>query len=86
MAMVKNSSGKSPQFIWAASWKTKPTKIRNSFFVVIDRTFARAQHLDNLSPVYAYGGFEVRNGDYENRRPVVLIYLDKKNMVGKVEK
>lgn len=76
--MKNNFRGKQHEIIWAASWKVRPWKKRNTFYVFINRLFARAQHLDNQSPVYVYGG-------YENGRPVMLVYLDKKNMIGKVE-
>ena len=77
--MMKKNTGKSHSILWVMSWRTKPKKVRSSLYLLVDRKFARAQHLDNLEPVYCYGG-------YENGRPVLLVYLDKKNMIGKIEK
>lgn len=65
-------------FRWYTGWIAKVRKLKGTFYFSIDKGVARATHLEKGEKLYAYSGY---NGD----RPVMLVYLDKKNMVGKVE-
>jgi hypothetical protein len=67
------------KFKWFTSWIAKARKLKGTFYISIEKGVARALGLEKGERLYAYRG-EDRDG-----RPVMLVYLDKKDMYGKVE-
>lgn len=77
--MKTKSTDKKCKFLWVMGEKAKIKKRNGSYYLVMDKKLALGRHLDKGGKLYAYGGYTASG------RPVVLMYLDKKNMINKVE-
>lgn len=67
------------KFKWFTGWKSKARKLKGTFYISIEKGVARARGLQKGERLYAY------RGEDKNGRPVMLVYLDRKDMYGRVE-
>jgi len=63
---------------WHVGWIPRVAKTKGTFSVYIDKRFARSFCLKMGMKLHAYGGFI-------HDRPVMMVFLDGKNMEGEVE-
>ena len=66
-------------FKWFTGWKSKARKLKGTFYISIEKGVARAMGLLKGERLYAY------RGEDKGGRPVMLVYLDKKDMYGNIE-
>ena len=70
---------KMQKFKWFTSWRSKARKLKGTFYISIEKGVARAMGLQKGERLYAY------RGEDDKERPVMMVYLDKKDMYGQVE-
>ena len=67
------------KFKWFTGWKSKARKLKGTFYISIEKGVVRALGLQKGEHLYAYRGEDLEG------RPVMMVYLDKKDAYGRVE-